>query len=64
MKEIIAIVLFVLLIVFAVGGVIWMFVDEHLRTKNYIEFLIELEEINKGKKDKQIKDEYNKKDNY
>ena len=62
MKEIVAIVLFVFLIVFAVGGVIWMFVDEHLRTKNYIKFLIELEEIDKGKKDKQIKDEHIKED--
>ena len=49
MKEVIAIVLFVLLIVFAVGGVIWMFVAEDLRTKNHIKFLIELEKIDKGK---------------
>lgn len=48
MKEIIAIVLFISLIVFAVGGVIWMFVDEHLQTKRYIKFQEELEKINKG----------------
>lgn len=48
MKEVIVIVLFVLLIVFTVGGVIWMFVAEDLRTKNYIKFLIELEKIDKG----------------
>lgn len=62
MKEVVAIVLFILLIVFAVGGVIWMFVTEDLRTKNYIKFLIELEKIDKGKKDKQIKDEHIKED--
>ena len=49
MKEIIAIALFISLIVFAVGGVIWMFVKEDLQTKNYIKFMIELEKINKGK---------------
>ena len=62
MKEVIAIVLFVLLIVFAVGGVIWMFVEQHLQTKNYIKFLIELEKIDKGKKDKQVKDKHIKED--
>lgn len=49
MKEIIVIIIFVLLIVFAVGGVIWMFVKEDLQTKNYIKFMIELEKIDKGK---------------
>jgi hypothetical protein len=62
MKEVIAIVLFVFLIVFAVGGVIWMFVAEDLRTKNHIKFLIELEKIDKGKKDKEIKHEHIKED--
>ena len=50
MKEVIAIVLFVFLIVFVVGGIIWMFVA------------VELEKIDKGKKDKEIKHEHIKKD--
>ena len=49
MKEIIAIVLFVSLIVFTVGGVIWIFVKEDFQTKNYIKFMIELEKIDKEK---------------
>jgi hypothetical protein len=43
-KAIICIVLFVLLIVFAVGGVIWFFVKEHLQTKRYIEFINHIKE--------------------
>ena len=62
MKEVIVIVLFVLIIVFVVGGVIWMFVEEDLRTKNHIKFLIELEKIDKEKKDKEIKHEHIKKE--
>lgn len=40
-------VLFVLLIVFAVGGVIWFFVQEDLQTNRYIKFIesLEMEEI-------------------
>ena len=48
MKEIITIVLFALLIVFAISGVIWVFVEEDLQTKNYIKFMIELDKIDKG----------------
>ena len=36
-------VLFVLLIVFAVGGVIWFFVQEDLQTNRYIKFIENLE---------------------
>ena len=36
-------VLFALLIVFAVGGVIWFFVQEDLQTKRHIKFIEDLE---------------------
>ena len=44
---IIVLILFVLLIVFAVGGVILFFVHEDLRTKRYIKFIEELEKRRK-----------------
>ena len=37
------VVMFVLLIVFAVGGVIWFFVQEDLQTNRYIKFIESLE---------------------
>lgn len=41
---IIFIVLFVLLIVFGIGGVICFFVQEDLQTKRYIEFINHIKE--------------------
>lgn len=41
------IILFIPLIC-VVGGVIWIFVSEDLRTKRYIEFVQELDNIKKG----------------
>lgn len=45
--EIIVLALFILLIVFTVGGVIWIFVDEDLSTKRHIKHIQELEKHNK-----------------
>lgn len=43
-RVIILIVLFVLLIVFAIGGVVWFFIQENLQTKRYIEFIDHIKE--------------------
>lgn len=40
-------ILFIGLILFAIGGVIYFFVLEDIQTKNYIKWLIKLDEINK-----------------
>lgn len=50
MKEIVLIVLFISLIVFAIGGIIWFFIDDHLRTKRYFKWLERLDEIDRGGK--------------
>lgn len=46
---IITLVLYILLFIFVVGGVIWMFVEQDLQCKRYIEWMEELEKINKRK---------------
>ena len=40
-------ILFIILVLFAIGGVIYFFVLEDILTKNYIKWLKKLDEINK-----------------
>ena len=40
-------ILFIILVLFAIGGVIYFFVLEDIQTKNYIKGLKKLDEINK-----------------
>lgn len=44
---IVLLILFALLIVFAIGGIIWVFVQEDLQTKMHIKFIEELEKRRK-----------------
>ena len=44
---IVLLILFVLLVAFAVGGIIWVFVHEDLQTKRHIKFIEELEKRSK-----------------
>lgn len=45
--EVVLNILFISLIVFGVGGVIYMFVKQHLETKRYIEWIDHLENLDR-----------------
>lgn len=49
-KVIIVLILFVSLVVFAIGGVIWMFVQQHLEFKRYLKWLEHLDKLKKEDK--------------
>lgn len=49
-KELVALILFIALILFSVGGVAWAFIAQHLQAKAYLKWLQHIYEIDNNTK--------------